>query len=32
MTVPRACGRAWINGREVAGPDPLVAHLSHAYD
>jgi hypothetical protein len=25
-------GRAWINGREVGGPDPRFAHLSRSYD
>jgi hypothetical protein len=25
-------GRAWINGREVGGPDPRFAHLSATYD
>ena len=25
-------GRAWINGREVGGPDPRFAHLSRSHD
>jgi hypothetical protein len=25
-------GRAWINGREVGGPDPRFAHLGRSYD
>jgi hypothetical protein len=25
-------GRAWINGREVGGPDPRFAHLDRSYD
>ena len=25
-------GRAWINGREVGGPDPRYAHLARSYD
>jgi hypothetical protein len=25
-------GRAWINGREVGGPDPRFAHLARSYD
>ncbi len=28
----RAPGRAWINGREVGGTDPLYRHLSESYD
>lgn len=29
---PRRGGRAWINGREVGGPDSRYAHLSSVYD
>jgi len=25
-------GRAWINGREIGGPDPRFAHLSRVHD
>ena len=25
-------GRAWINGREVGGTEPLYAHLAESYD
>jgi len=25
-------GRAWINGREVGGPDPRYSHLSQGHD
>jgi hypothetical protein len=25
-------GRAWINGREVGGPDARFAHLGRSYD
>lgn len=25
-------GRAWINGREVGGPDQRYLHLSRSYD
>ena len=28
----RRPGRAWINGREVGGTDPRLAHLRAAYD
>jgi len=28
----RGGGRAWINGREVGGPDSRYAHLSSIYD
>jgi hypothetical protein len=28
----RARGRAWINGREVGGTDPLYRHLTESYD
>ena len=28
----RAAGRAWINGREVGGTDPLYRHLTESYD
>jgi hypothetical protein len=28
----RAGGRAWINGREVDGPAPAVAHLALSHD
>jgi hypothetical protein len=27
----RPRGRAWINGREVGGPDPRFAHLAALY-
>jgi hypothetical protein len=27
-----AGGRAWINGREVGGPDVRFAHLARSYD
>lgn len=29
---PRGGGRAWINGREVGGPDSRYAHLQPSYD
>ena len=29
---PRRRGRAWINGREVGGPDPRFAHLALTHD
>lgn len=29
---PRGGGRAWINGREVGGPDPRYTHLSGSHD
>jgi len=29
---PQGGGRAWINGREVGGPDSRYAHLSATYD
>ena len=29
---PRRGGRAWINGREVGGPDNRFAHLQGGYD
>jgi hypothetical protein len=32
LTSPRGGGRAWINGREVGGPDYRYAHLSAIYD
>ena len=28
----RPAGRAWINGREVGGPDVRYAHLARTYD
>jgi hypothetical protein len=28
----RSRGRAWINGREVGGPDPRYSHLSRSHD
>jgi hypothetical protein len=28
----RPKGRAWVNGREVGGPDPRYAHLSSSHD
>jgi hypothetical protein len=28
----RPSGRAWINGREVGGPDRRYAHLGRVYD
>lgn len=28
----RSTGRAWVNGREIGGTDPRVAHLSALYD
>ena len=32
LSSPRGGGRAWINGREVGGPDSRYAHLSSIYD
>ena len=32
LTSPRGGGRAWINGREVGGPDSRYAHLASIYD
>jgi hypothetical protein len=32
LSSPRGGGRAWINGREVGGPDSRYAHLSSVYD
>jgi hypothetical protein len=32
LSSPRGGGRAWINGREVGGPDSRYAHLSAIYD
>ena len=32
LSTPRGGGRAWINGREVGGPDSRYAHLSVVYD
>ena len=29
---PRSGGRAWINGREVGGPDFRYAHLASVHD
>ena len=31
-TLPRSGGRAWINGREVGGPDARYGHLGRAHD
>ena len=31
-TLPEGTGRAWINGREVGGPDLRFGHLSQTYD
>ena len=28
----RGSGRAWINGREIGGPDARFAHLARSYD
>ena len=30
--LPRAGGRAWINGREVGGPDARYGHLAQTHD
>ena len=32
LSSPRGGGRAWINGREVGGPDSRYSHLSAIYD
>ena len=32
LTSPRGGGRAWINGREVGGPDRRYDHLAAVYD
>ncbi len=32
LSSPRGGGRAWINGREVGGPDSRYAHLASIYD
>ena len=32
LSSPRGGGRAWINGREVGGPDSRYAHLASVYD
>jgi hypothetical protein len=32
LSSPRGGGRAWINGREVGGPDSRYAHLACIYD
>jgi len=32
LTSSRGGGRAWINGREVGGPDPRYAHLGITHD
>lgn len=32
LSSPRGGGRAWINGKEVGGPDTRYAHLSVVYD
>jgi len=29
---PRRGGRAWINGREIGGPDPRYTHLDGTHD
>jgi hypothetical protein len=29
---PRRLGQAWINGREVGGPDARFVHLERSYD
>ena len=31
-SLPRGGGRAWINGREVGGPDARNGHLGQSYD
>ena len=31
-SLPRGGGRAWINGREVGGPDARYGHLGQSYD
>ena len=31
-TLPRGGGRAWINGREVGGPDARYDHLGQTHD
>lgn len=31
-TYPRGAGRAWINGREVGGPDVRFGHLARTHD
>ena len=30
--LPRGAGRAWINGREVGGPDLRFGHLARIHD
>ena len=30
--LPRGGGRAWVNGREVGGPDARFGHLAHSHD
>ena len=30
--LPRAGGRAWINGREVGGPNARFGHLAQTHD
>ena len=32
LSSPRGGGRAWINGREVGGPDSRYVHLASIYD
>ena len=32
LASPRGGGRAWINGREVGGPDSRYEHLAAVYD
>ena len=31
-SLPRGGGRAWINGREVGGPDARYSHLAQSHD
>lgn len=31
-TLPRGGGRAWVNGREVGGPDARFGHLAQSHD
>ena len=30
--LPRGGGRAWVNGREVGGPDARFGHLDESHD
>jgi hypothetical protein len=32
LGAPAPRGRAWINGREVGGPDPRWSHLGRSHD